>query len=72
MPELNGPQTAIRLNDMLDSGEVGSLPAIVAYTAYSSENDIRECKEAGMVEFLVKPCSAAEVRQLVLKYCSNY
>lgn len=69
MPELNGPQTARQLVQLESEGGIGALPAIVAYTAYSSEKDQQECKDAGMVEFLTKPCTAYEVRQLVQKYC---
>mmetsp|Transcript_16904 Transcript_16904/g.30260 ORF Transcript_16904/g.30260 Transcript_16904/m.30260 type:complete len:702 (+) Transcript_16904:507-2612(+) len=72
MPELNGPQTAILLRQLHDRGEVKELPAIVAYTAYSSEKDILECKEAGMSDFLNKPCTVNEIRQIILKYCVNY
>eukprot|EP00359_Climacostomum_virens_P002913 CAMPEP_0204912032 /NCGR_PEP_ID=MMETSP1397-20131031/10244_1 /ASSEMBLY_ACC=CAM_ASM_000891 /TAXON_ID=49980 /ORGANISM="Climacostomum Climacostomum virens, Strain Stock W-24" /LENGTH=622 /DNA_ID=CAMNT_0052082797 /DNA_START=275 /DNA_END=2143 /DNA_ORIENTATION=+ len=70
MPELNGPQTARHLREMQASGEVLVLPAIVAYTAYNSEKDIQECRDAGMVGFLSKPCSIAEVKHTVLKYCN--
>jgi signal transduction histidine kinase/ActR/RegA family two-component response regulator len=71
MPELNGPQTARRLRQMLDDGEVPKLPVIVAYTAYSSDRDVQECLEAGMREFLNKPCRADEIGNLVLKYCTR-
>jgi signal transduction histidine kinase len=69
MPELNGPETSIRLHQMLSEGTIGQIPVIVAYTAYSSERDIQECKDAGMQEFLPKPCHADVVKGLVLKYC---
>lgn len=72
MPELNGPETAKRLHSMLDEGELMELPVIVAYTAYSSEKDIQECRDAGMEEFLSKPCSARDVKQMILKYCTKY
>jgi signal transduction histidine kinase len=71
MPELNGPETSIRLHQMLSEGTVGQIPVIVAYTAYSSQRDIQECKDAGMHEFLPKPCHADAVKELVLKYCRN-
>lgn len=70
MPELTGPQTARLLKQMQKNGEVDKLPAIVAYTAYSSEKDKQECKDAGMVDFLHKPCKSIEIQQLVLKYCT--
>mmetsp|Transcript_32898 Transcript_32898/g.57503 ORF Transcript_32898/g.57503 Transcript_32898/m.57503 type:complete len:108 (-) Transcript_32898:205-528(-) len=72
MPDLNGPQTARLLYQMLNSGEVDELPVIVAYTAYSSDRDMQECKASGMNEFLSKPCSVSEVSRIVLKYCTKY
>lgn len=69
MPDLNGPQTARLLMQKKLAGEISVLPVIVAYTAYSSEQDRLECKEAGMQEFVTKPCAASEVRRLVAKYC---
>mmetsp|Transcript_2050 Transcript_2050/g.4691 ORF Transcript_2050/g.4691 Transcript_2050/m.4691 type:complete len:684 (-) Transcript_2050:170-2221(-) len=69
MPDLNGPQTAKCLKEMQTLGKIEELPVIVAYTAYSSQKDMQECKDAGMEEFLNKPCSAREVQMLVQKYC---
>lgn len=68
MPELNGPQTSRQLHEMLSMGKVADLPVIVAYTAYSSEKDIKECMDAGMDTYLGKPCNINEVKQIVLKY----
>jgi signal transduction histidine kinase/CheY-like chemotaxis protein len=72
MPELNGPQTARRLYQMLQTGELTHLPVIAAYTAYSDDRDIRECREAGMTEYIPKPCSMDQVQQLVLKHCAYH
>lgn len=70
MPELNGPQTCKLLHEMLRSNKLSQLPTIVAYTAYSSEEDIQECLNAGMSTYICKPCSSSEIRKLIAKYCS--
>lgn len=56
---------------MLNDGEVSMLSVIVAYTAYSSDRDVQKCVEAGMSEFINKPCRADEIGNLVLKYCTR-
>jgi signal transduction histidine kinase len=68
MPNLNGAQTCRILKQMQMRGELKSLPTIIAYTAFPSEREVQECKDAGIEEILDKPCRADEFRQLVRKY----
>jgi len=54
MPEMNGPTACIAIHKHLQ--ELGlQLPKVIAHTAYSSDEDIRICREAGMIDYLAKP-----------------
>mmetsp|Transcript_25824 Transcript_25824/g.45546 ORF Transcript_25824/g.45546 Transcript_25824/m.45546 type:complete len:704 (+) Transcript_25824:3286-5397(+) len=60
MPIMNGPTTCRLLLDKLMDLKL-PIPAIIAHSAYSSEEDKNLCKEAGMVDFLPKPSSKQEI-----------
>jgi signal transduction histidine kinase len=70
MPELTGPETALRLADMKERGALRAVPPLVAYTAYTSDSDRQICLEAGMDCFITKPCSFTELEAIVVSYLS--
>jgi signal transduction histidine kinase len=54
MPELNGPAACRMILARLN--ELGlPAPKIICHTAYTSDEDLRLCTEAGMVDILPKP-----------------
>ncbi|CAG9310165.1 unnamed protein product [Blepharisma stoltei] len=57
MPDLNGWDASRAIIKMYFDGEINALPAMIGYTALSSEADIKICLESGMQECLVKPCN---------------
>ncbi|CAG9310158.1 unnamed protein product [Blepharisma stoltei] len=68
MPELNGWEATRKVIEMYFNGEIKFLPAMIGYTAFSSDSDIRLCLESGMEEVLTKPCSPEILTQTILKY----
>ena len=41
---------------------------IIAQTAYTQEDDILKCKQAGCVEFVPKPINLTTLRRTISKY----
>ncbi|CAG9310166.1 unnamed protein product [Blepharisma stoltei] len=68
MPELNGWEATRKVIELYFNGEIKFLPAMIGYTAFSSDSDIRLCLESGMEEVLTKPCSPEILTQTILKY----
>ena len=68
MPEMSGWETTEILIQMYSEGQLTSLCPIIAHTAYSGENDISRCREAGMTDRINKPSSLEELKQLKEKY----
>mmetsp|Transcript_25826 Transcript_25826/g.45564 ORF Transcript_25826/g.45564 Transcript_25826/m.45564 type:complete len:716 (+) Transcript_25826:17-2164(+) len=60
MPLMNGPTTCKVILEKLKEQSL-PVPTIIAHSAYSSEDDINLCKEAGMLDFLPKPSSKQEI-----------
>mmetsp|Transcript_9291 Transcript_9291/g.17789 ORF Transcript_9291/g.17789 Transcript_9291/m.17789 type:complete len:705 (-) Transcript_9291:22-2136(-) len=67
MPIMNGP-TACKaiMSSLLHQGF--EQPKVIAYTAYSSEEDIKVCLDSGMVDFLPKPSHKDVLLSIVRKY----
>ena len=66
MPELDGPQTAIRIRQVCKEANVEQ-PYICCVTAYSEAHYNRSAIEAGMNGFMVKPLKSKQIRQLIRK-----
>jgi signal transduction histidine kinase len=58
MPEMDGPTTARTLIAKLTEAHL-AVPKIIAHTAYVSAADRQTCRDAGMIDFIAKPCSKA-------------
>eukprot|EP00347_Sterkiella_histriomuscorum_P008941 403343151 len=71
MPVMNGIRATIKLKKMMSTGE-GGIPEIpiVALTAYIDEKD--NCIKAGMKDFLTKPTSKAQLKELLQKFRIRY
>lgn len=69
MPEMNGPTACRAILARLN--ELGlEVPKIIAHTAYSSEDDYKQCRDAGMVDFLPKPSSRDDILAIVGRHLS--
>ncbi len=66
MPVMNGTEAA-KVIRRLDRPDAKTVP-IFAMTANLFENDIEECKKAGMDEHIAKPLNAAKLTETILKY----
>ena len=64
MPEMDGIEATRRI---LDEGEPGRGPRVVALTAGVSIEDRRACREAGMEGFLSKPVHLDRLRQVLVE-----
>jgi signal transduction histidine kinase len=56
MPEMDGPTTARTLAAQLTEAHL-AVPKIIAHTAYVSSGDRQTCRDAGMIDFIGKPCT---------------
>ncbi|CAG9327243.1 unnamed protein product [Blepharisma stoltei] len=70
MPELNGWEATKMIHQLYFDGKLSSLPIIIGYTAFSSEEELNLCIESGMKECLIKPCSKEVLISKVLHYLS--
>jgi signal transduction histidine kinase/ActR/RegA family two-component response regulator len=67
MPIMSGPMATIAiLSKCLELNT--EPPVVLAHTCYSSPTDIAACIEAGMVDFIPKPCSREELMRKVRMY----
>ena len=56
MPEINGWEATKLLNKMVADGRIKKLPPIIGCTSHSSEIIKYQCLEAGMNDYILKPC----------------
>ncbi|OMJ90498.1 hypothetical protein SteCoe_7085 [Stentor coeruleus] len=56
MPILNGWETTKKLRELYVSGNISSIPPIIACTSHTSEHIKDLCIEVGMDDLIVKPC----------------
>ena len=67
MPDLDGPQVAIRIRELiLENEHLGEtkVPYICCCTAYAEASFKKKAKAAGMDQFLTKPIQIEELRDL--------
>ncbi|KAF3901699.1 hypothetical protein ABW20_dc0103874 [Dactylellina cionopaga] len=65
MPTLDGIQATSVIRSL------GYRAPIVALSAYSTENNIKECYESGMDYFISKPVKKSQLRTVLKRYCST-
>jgi len=71
MPRLDGWEATRRINYLSGEGRLSTSPKIVGYTAYNSEEDIRQCYESGMCDHIIKPAPADLIIQTLKRYLDN-
>lgn len=69
MPEMDGIESTIRIRK-LENRDLK--PRIIAMTANTSEEDKEKCLAAGMDDFISKPITLDDIRQLVRKWAYTY
>lgn len=65
VPNLDGIQSTRRIR------ELGFSAPIVALSAFSEEDSVRECLDSGMDFFLPKPIRRPALKHVLKKYCAT-
>jgi len=60
--------TEILKSKTLNGKNKGDRLIIVGLTGYLTEEIVGRCKEAGMKEVMVKPCSRSTITQLLIRF----
>ena len=68
MPVMDGWEASKKINKLALDGVIGKAPSIIAHTAYSSEQDMRDCLDAGMIDYIPKPTPAEDIIKLINRY----
>ena len=72
MPIMDGWEAARVIIGMEVTKIIKKSPRIIAYTTYSSEEDITLCYECGMSYCLIKPSTPSEIVKTVKYYLENH
>lgn len=67
MPVMNGIEATLKINDKIKKNLIPFLE-IVGVTAYSDEESIKKCLDAGMKTVLTKPVSKAKLEAIMEEY----
>jgi two-component system sensor histidine kinase EvgS len=62
MPDLNGCQVSKHISEM---GDLNPKPLRILCTAYSDQQTLKRCREAGMTGFIQKPCSISDLKEVL-------
>ena len=68
MPVMNGWEASKAINEKYNKGFLKYRPAIIGHTAYSSTADINQCYDSGMITYILKPASQAQILHTLKKY----
>ncbi|CAG9327245.1 unnamed protein product [Blepharisma stoltei] len=68
MPELNGWDATKQIFNLHAEGKLDDLPTIIGYTAFTSDQDIKMCIDAGMADCIIKPCSSQVLMSKIFEY----
>ncbi|QEN06557.1 PAS domain-containing sensor histidine kinase [Oceanispirochaeta crateris] len=69
MPEKDGYETAMEIRDL--EKETQENTPIIALTALALHEDMKKITDAGMNDFLGKPVSPIDLKQMLHKYCKH-
>ena len=72
MPIMDGWEASKAIKDMEKNKIITKSPKIIAYTTYSSNDDINLCYQAGMTYCLNKPSTPSTILKVVNYYLSQY
>ena len=65
LPDINGLDVT---RNLFDEGVFNQKTPIIALTAHVSEQDKKNCFDAGMSDFITKPINENELVQMLAKY----
>ncbi len=65
LPDVNGIKLTRQIKERYPQ-----IP-VIAQTAYASQDDIKECMEAGCSEYISKPISGEKLLSLIQKYIGS-
>lgn len=68
MPIMNGIECTKKIREFEQKSKISSPIPIVAVTAFASENDKKNCFNAGMTYFLPKPFKSVNLIEVVSKF----
>ncbi|CAG9335894.1 unnamed protein product [Blepharisma stoltei] len=68
MPEIDGFEATRKINLLFSNREINEMPNIIAYTAFTLDEDRAACFECGMVDYLIKPSTPEKIISTVKKY----
>jgi CheY-like chemotaxis protein len=69
MPMKNGYEATKTLRELMANRKLYEIP-IIAWTAYTSEEDKQKCLDSGMNDVLTKPVKLDQLKQMLEKYTS--
>lgn len=67
MPVMNGIESTKKLKEKMNERKIPEIP-IVACSAFGAKDDIENCFEAGMVDYLSKPLTIESTKNMVGKW----
>jgi CheY-like chemotaxis protein len=68
MPVMDGWEATKRVVEMMKEGMIKLLPAVIGYTAYSGSDEEMKSREAGMIDFIEKPCPRDRLMGTIKQY----
>ncbi|CAG9332758.1 unnamed protein product [Blepharisma stoltei] len=68
MPVIDGWEATKKIHEMHKTQLIRHMPAVIGYTASSSEEEIKKCFEYGMVTYLLKPARPELLMELINQY----
>ena len=67
MPQMSGIEATEKIVEIFKNAKNKVVP-IIGLTGDADSEIVKECKKAGMIDVLEKPCSKAQVMQVVKKH----
>ena len=68
MPIMDGLESCRVIKQLYNQGKISNFPAIIGYTAFTNEDDIRKCYESGMVHCMQKPSPKDDILLFLRKF----
>ena len=68
MPVMDGLESCRVIKQLYNQGKIATFPAIIGYTAFNNEDDLRNCYESGMVHCMQKPSPKDDILLFLKKF----
>lgn len=66
MPIMDGWAASKEINRMIENSELPMIP-IIALTAFTSKQDMENCRASGMRNVLAKPLKISEFKEIIIQ-----